>query len=395
MRKISAALAALMMWSLCASAAAQAPSAVLEHYRAYRAALDANDLSAAEREAVAALAASEARDGDGGRTAVLALNLASVRILKGDAAGALAPAQRAVTLAEAASNTGVDLTLARLIHARARLASGDAAAIPALHTALAAAEQGGVAEVEVYDAAVELGGAAFADARYTVARDAWRTAGAHAGASRFPQAFAESNARTGEAVAMLLEDLRLAGRRVRQEKLDEDVAREAYLMLVASIAQLAPLAEAEAPSGDVTVAQRVYAEALAWRAVLSAKMRSDDQDLPETEAQGDGSAEVAIPAADVSRPRCWVQIDHERNMPRYPSDALRRGNLAGLAVRLRLNAQGEVTDAQTVALIGDESFARSVEQAARDWRATARPDSPPNCRMEMTVITSVSFAIGS
>lgn len=59
--------------------AAQAPNPVLTHFRAYRAALESNDLPTAEREAAAALAASEARDGDGGRTAVLALNLASIR----------------------------------------------------------------------------------------------------------------------------------------------------------------------------------------------------------------------------------------------------------------------------------------------------------------------------
>ena len=66
MNKISAVLAALM-WSLFAPAAAQAPNPVLQHYRAYQAALDANDLVAAESEAAAALAASEARDGDGGK----------------------------------------------------------------------------------------------------------------------------------------------------------------------------------------------------------------------------------------------------------------------------------------------------------------------------------------
>lgn len=393
MNKISAVLAVLM-WSLFAPAAAQAPSPVLQHYRAYQAALAAGDLASAEREAAAALAASEARDGDGGRTAVLALNLASVQFLRGNAAGALAPAQRALTLAEARPDSGVDLALARLIVARTRVASGENAAIATLQTALAAAEQADIADIEVYDAAVQLGGAAFAQERYAVAREAWRTAGAHAAGSRFPQSFAESNARTGEAVAMLLDDLRLSQRRVRQT-LDEDVTREAYLMFVASIEQLAPLTEAEAPSGALTVAQRAFAEALAWRAVLRAKMRSDAQEIPETEVQGDGAAEVAIPAVDMSRPRCWIALDHERRMPRYPAAALRRSELAGVAVRLRINAQGEVTDAQTAALIGDESFARSVERAAHEWRATAREDSPANCRMEMTVIVSVSFQIGS
>jgi hypothetical protein len=59
-------------------AAAQTPNPVVGHYRAYNAALERGDLATAETEARAALAASEMRDGDGGSTAVLALNLAHV-----------------------------------------------------------------------------------------------------------------------------------------------------------------------------------------------------------------------------------------------------------------------------------------------------------------------------
>jgi hypothetical protein len=76
---VAAAFAALLT---VASATAQT-NPVLQHYRAYAAALERGDLATATTEAQAALAASEARDGDGGRTAVLSLNLATVQLWAG------------------------------------------------------------------------------------------------------------------------------------------------------------------------------------------------------------------------------------------------------------------------------------------------------------------------
>ncbi|HVV32463.1 MAG TPA: hypothetical protein VHC73_04470, partial [Vitreimonas sp.] len=67
-----------------------------QHYHAYTAALQNGDLATAEREAAAALQLSEAQDGDGGHTAVLALNLATTRLSAGHGADALAPAQQAL-----------------------------------------------------------------------------------------------------------------------------------------------------------------------------------------------------------------------------------------------------------------------------------------------------------
>ncbi len=392
MKRVSVLFAALA-WTLCVSAAAQTPNPVLQHYRAYQAAIERDDLAAAEQSAAAALAASEVRDGDGGHTAVLALNLASVRLLRGDAAGARQPARRSYVLAQANPNLGVNPALAALVLARVQVANGEAIGIDNLASALTAAQRADVDQSEIFDAAVVLGHAAFARGHFPTSRDAWRVAAAHAEGARFPAAFAEANARTGQAAALLMEDVRASNRR-RDRNLDEDVAREAYLMFNSSVQQLRALAEAEAPGGEITYAQRAFGEALAWRAVLRAKMRSDDQDVPVTEAEGDGSVEVDIAATDAARPRCSLQRDQFR-MPRYPVGALEDGNLAGLAVRLRLNGQGQVVEARTIARIGQESFAASVERAAAHWSFSAHENSPPNCRMEMTVIMPVSFSIGS
>ena len=103
-------------------------SAVMQHYRAYEAALQQGDIPTAAREAQAALAASEARDGDGGRTAVLSLNLAIVRLMAREYGAARAASERALVLGRAGA-TGVNEPLAELISARAALAldgeSGD------------------------------------------------------------------------------------------------------------------------------------------------------------------------------------------------------------------------------------------------------------------------------
>lgn len=391
MKRISA-IFAVLACLVCADADAQAPNPVMEHYRAYQAALERDELETAEREAAAALAASEARDGDGGSTAVLALNLASVRLMRGDAAGARQPGLRSYRLAEANPDLGVNPALAALIVARAQVANGDSEGIDNLASALTAAQRANVARSEIFDAAVALGHAAFAGRHFPTSRDAWRVAAAYAEGSRFPASFAAANARTGEAAAMLMQAIN-ESRRTRDRELDEAVARDLYLMFQSSVRQLAPLAQADAPDGGVTYAQRAYGEALAWRGVLGAKMRSDNQNIPTTDAQDDTVAEVAIGAAAM-RPCCLVELTPSSPMPRYPPEALEDGNLAGLAVRLRLNAQGEVIESQTIARIGHADFAGAVERAAQRWRFRAREGSPPDCRMEMIFIMPVTFAIG-
>ena len=79
---------------------------IVAHFREYRAALERNDLPAAETAAAAALAASEAAHGS--RTAVLALNLANVRLELGGEYDALTPARTAHALATRFRGSGVD-----------------------------------------------------------------------------------------------------------------------------------------------------------------------------------------------------------------------------------------------------------------------------------------------
>src|SRR5262249_11451287 len=90
------------LW-LSGAAFAQTPASdpVMANYHAYRAAMNSGDFAAAEAAAAAALNASETRDGDGGHTAVLAENLAVVRLYQHEPATAYAPALRAYRLIQA------------------------------------------------------------------------------------------------------------------------------------------------------------------------------------------------------------------------------------------------------------------------------------------------------
>src|SRR5262249_9144906 len=104
-------LAALALLSLAASteAASAQSNPIAENYRAYPAAIQRGDLAAAEAPAAAAFAASQGQFGDGGRTAVLALNLARLRLAVGKYHEALDPASVAYRVAQAqGAAAGVD-----------------------------------------------------------------------------------------------------------------------------------------------------------------------------------------------------------------------------------------------------------------------------------------------
>lgn len=384
---------AILAWALSAGAA-MAQQSVADHYRAYQAALERNDLAAAEAAAGEALAASQARDGDGGATAVLALNLATVRFLNNDAEGALAPAQRALDLAQARGDASrVSPVLARLVLGRVQLALNQPDAAARLLAALEEAETVRVAPSEIYEAAVQLGRFSYAAKSYPLARHAWSIAANHAEGSRFEAAYASAHAQVGAAAAIVLEDLTRS--RFGRGQLRAETAALARRELRDAIDLLQPLAEIESPDGEMTLAQTTYAEALAWRAVVNAKINSDHLHVPEEdpEAQGDGAREIDVPVS-ASQPRCLVRFSYAGAYDRlFPRAALEDGALAGVAVRFRINEAGEVTDAETVAIVGREEFARSVNNSTQRWRVARLDESPPGCRMAMTVITSISFSV--
>lgn len=390
MKRIGAALA---IWAvMCVGASAQTPNPVMQHYRAYQAALAADDLAAAEGAAAAALEASEARDGDGGRTGVLALNLATVRFLNGDAAGALAPGQRALGLAQSRGEaSGVPLPLAQLIVGRAQLAVDYDRGAPRLREALEAAQASRLAPEEIYDASVELGQQSFARGQFDAAVEAYAIAASFAEGARFPRDFALGRARVGQAAAMLMESVASNAR----GRLSQDAGDEARGHINEALNLLRPLAEAESPNRQLTLAQRAYAESLAWQGIVRAKMRSDGlrlSPLPTAEGDADGAREIDVPSAVASTPRCLLDFEYRGS---FPARALDDGAIAGVAVLISVDQRGEVTNVETVSIVGREEFARSLNNSTRLWRASRAEGSQPNCRMQMRVLRSVSFTFGN
>jgi hypothetical protein len=387
------AFAAGLVWLCCVGASAQTPNPIVQHYRAYQAALDAHDLVSAEREAAAALAASEARDGDGGRTAVLALNLATVRLVNGNAAGALEPGRRAASLAQLRGEeaTGVSPALAQLLVGRAELAGGVADAPEHLSQALEMAQQARIAPEEIFDSARELAAWTLRNERYEESARAWSIAANYAEGSRLVPAHARGIALTGSAAALILSEV--AG---RHRRIPADVARDAYGMLIEALNTMATLPGLD-PDGEVTPVMRNYAEALAWRAALRAKLRTDGQDIPVVQqAQGDGADglnEVRVSRQVEQLPRCLVRIRVRDNERLYPEDAVMDGRLGGVAVLFRINEAGEIEDVEALVSVGGAEFGEHAEQR-RAWRIERRDDSPANCRMAMTVVQSISFQLG-
>lgn len=371
-----------------ASSAAQepAPNPVMEHYRAYRAAFDAGDRERAEQEAAQALAASEARDGDSGRTAVLALNLASIRLMLRRYNDALAPAQRAHALAQTRGATaGIDPIFAELVLGRVELPLFTDAGQARLLRVLAQAQPTPDLLPELYLAAVDLAASAQARERYDTALQAWTYASRFSAGSSLGQAYAEGHAQVGIGSAIFLEDISARNGRGRVSRDRGEQARAAF---IAAQRALQPLVRTPIPDGQLSIAQRVLAEALAWDAALGAKMWSDRQPHLPYEDDRPG-AEIGPVLAD-TRPRChfifWLPRDF-----RYPEEGV-RGQSVGAAVALiRVSPEGEVLEARPISHVGSVDFTAALRDTRGSWSADRRHSSPDNCRSEMTVLAPVSF----
>jgi hypothetical protein len=375
---------ALAMLS-AASAAAQTANPIVEHYRAYRTALDAGDYATAEAEAQAALAASEARDGDGGRTVVLALNLATVRLRTDDSAGALEPARRAFALAEAGA-AGVDPNLAALILGRVELAGQNSAGADRLRSVFASSGLSQLPPAEIFPAATQLGHWAFQQQDYATAELAWSVAAAHASGAITGETFGLGVSRSWQAAAIFYDEI---GRRGRH-RMNQDRAWEAYRLARESVEALCAISGQNSSEG-VTFAMRAYAQALAIRGAIWVKLISDDQrPPPEMEAQGDtdGYEELAAPMP-LHTPACKLHISAPGLS--YPVGLMASGGIGAVSLLVRLDGV-QVRETQVLASIGHGAFAEEVEDARVAVRV--QDSSPPNCRMPENLITSIRFSMG-
>ena len=381
-----------LLVSVVAPAAAQQPSStvnpVVANFREYRAALERNDLPAAEKAAEAALAASEAAGG--ARTAVLALNLANVRLGLGGDYDALEPARRAYELATASADAGVDPRVATLTLGRAELAANEERdGSRRLIAAIPMAEGDAAIAGDVYDAAVALAQWALEAREYDDAESAWATAERLADTSVDPT-FARARAITGRGVAIFL---RSANPREQQTgtrllRISTPEAQAASDAFASAQSLLMPAAYAEIPPGTrLTAGQVAYAQAMAWQGALLARQETLDEAAPVTLP-----TMRSIPVYD-GRGLCRMRAFNAGPELKYPTEALFRYGVGAVVMHFALEPDGTVRSRSVAASVPPGLLGEAVEATLDNWRIEKTSGSPPNCRAPPSLYYVVRFVI--
>lgn len=371
------------------SSRAQAPDPVIEHFNASSEAMERGDLDAAASSAQAAFEASQSRDGEGGSTAVLAFNLASLRLMLEQYDEALAPAQLAQRAADA-GNAGVDGLRARIAVARAELGAttregGDASLQALITEASSRPEISG----DVHHAAIQLAKWRFAQAQYAQAREAWAIASSTARGSMFGVNHGRGVALVGQAVATMYEEADRPPYRISAEKRAEIEAT-----LDEGMRTLWRLADRARNPAQMGPDESAYAEAMAsrlvWRFYLQDRARRDNDTLADTDVAYPTGYWQAGLGGEASLPECQIRIS-ARPPPLLPTETDHID--AGAAVIwLRFDAAGEVVERRVAGIAGGNArFARSIRDLASRWRVEFEGPRPPACRLPTSTYRSVVF----
>lgn len=387
MRLVTLAASASLLFS---GAAWAQTGSVVEYYRAYNAALERGDLPAAETSAAAAVAASEARDGDGGRTAVLLVNLAQVQIDQERLAEALISARRVAAIAEARGEAaGVDPLAVQLLLGHAELSAPGNVGAQRLRTALAQAQNTTGVEAQSYAAAKALGEWAFRERQYEEAAQAWTTAIGFVPGADGESVTARAVALMGRGVAYtMLDDLNYRQPETGTRFTDGPDAR-AETDFTEALRLIYPLATVRG-DGELTQAQTVYARALAWSSTLRARLERfgwrpnlsiDDWvgltlDLNETDGHS------------VCRMRLTA-----RPLPEYPPEALRRFGVGVVVVRVVVSASGAVSEVRPLAVVGGQEFADAINAVAPQWQVEPGDEYQEPCTRASVKFVRVQFRL--
>lgn len=362
MRK-SLAIAASVAFLMIGGVSAQAQTdPVSDQYRAYEAALARGDRNGAEAAAAAALAASEARDGDGGRTGALAANLAQLRLNQTRPADALAPAQRALRIAESNASSGVNPIYARLIVGQAELASNGDAGQSRILAALDQAQTAGNLNPEAYEAAVVLGEWAVRNQRAQVARDAFERA------LRFPLGQTDTDnvlrARAhlgiGLALTMIESDPTRRNRTGTRLAVAPDQGPTESFAEALRLSR--PIAEREAATGRMTRSQITYGAALAWAIARGQRLSALDW-IDRGGSSDRRGFSVGLNGASAS---CASMVNPDP-VPAYDVGKMRDAIANTVVVRTTTNATGAITDRRVVGAAGDQDFVNAVNTVLPQW----------------------------
>ncbi len=372
--KIAAALtlALLIAFGGHSSRAQAQDDPVLTPFRAYQAALSQGDLAAAESAAAQAYAASNARDGDGGATAVLAFNLALARLTLHRPADAIEPARRALALANSGAR-GVDPLRTRLVLGEAELTQDDRAARARLQAALAEADAqpGETYDADAYSAALALAQDRVTHRSWSEALAAWESVIVHANGAGGNVDFARGNALLGKGVAQLFL------RRIPEGYVSISVAQQ-YLQQFRS----------SAPSDDIALGEVSYAMAVAWQRVARAAF--DDQMTMPNVPDLPGPARIA---PDPNSSFCPSRVV-PGTMPRYPRDEAASFGVGAVVVRIRTDAEGQIVSAHVVASAPNPAFAAEVERVVGQFHIEWAPNPPANCtRQSNSILVPVMFSM--
>jgi hypothetical protein len=341
-------------------AAAQS-NPVVEHYRAYTAAFEAGDFAAAERAAAAALQASQARDGEAGRTGVLALNLAMARLRVNRHADAVEPAQLALDIAGRDANAGVDRTVASLVRSRALIGAADefrerTALESSTFDALeAAAARSPALDGYAFDAALDLARLELQMRRYRQANEAAELALRFARGAEAPEPVARARALVVKGAVSMY----------------RGQPRDAAGPIDEAVQLLRPFA-IETDGDVLTVGQSLYVQALLWQSFVTAEIGAS---IGHLELQ-EGQLQFAPPAG--AAPLCQFSLASQANVT-LPEEDWGQGSGAAV-LSLRLDAQGNVVSSEVLAA-SSEAF-RDVVASVQSWRLERDPASEPGCRLQ-------------
>lgn len=356
-----------------------------QHYHAYTAALQNGDLATAEREAAAALQLSEAQDGDGGHTAVLALNLATTRLSAGHGADALAPAQQALTIAQANPDAGVDPLMVQLAVGRAELASGRASGAAHLEAFLNEAKTHGDLSPAVFQASADLGAWDFSHYAYPQAKAAWQIAVDSAGNADEAANLARAAAETGLEAAIVMTN--------KSGGVDMREVASAQIALTDAFAVYAPYVRSPIPPAGLTVVQRSYSQAYAWSLVLVSQVVSAGRRMPAWPSARAGlTASGDTVSASNGQLGCAMRFIAEPR-PTYPNHQNNAVRLGGVVVYLETDESGQIVRREVAAAIGAD-FADAVRAVLPQWRMEKDPSSPANCSMAGPHYRGVIFQFG-
>ncbi|MBL8552609.1 MAG: energy transducer TonB [Hyphomonadaceae bacterium] len=374
--RMFAAAAVALAW---ASPAFAQDNPVVAHYRVYRAALERNDLAAAETAADAALQASVVRDGQGGRTGILAINLAKVRLSRGKAAEAYAPALQAFNISAADPGVGVDALLARLVLGRSELTDARwREGRDRLRPAIEAAEARPDMAAEGYTAAAELGRWLNAHEAYQEAITAWTAAGRLVESAEGDKVYALAEARLNEGVARFLRATAARNherRRPNDTRIFFDMSGEFEIARARFAETQTLLREAAHTQGEglgLSLSQQMYAAARAWSGALWAYAEGEESRFrPDEPLEDTGYA-------------CAVSLDPTPR-PDFPPGALSATSVGAVVLRVLTNERDEVVDIRVAAAVPSRWFKEAVERVASQWRLTR------TCPGQNVSFTSIRF----